>query len=246
MGATRRHLSAGARIGVHSAHIDELLWKQFADKNPGAVRVADAVRQSGIWYFVLSMGIDPELVNVAAKVGPSRLHLLSRDEINRFGLESREQFETPWRSNPDTKAIGRLYKLVSARSGANTGIGPTATIALACRSDTDLIVTYQRRISVYEPAGMLLIRLASGGSLNLRMDGRASGSQGVWETIISFDDLRHAAENSPIRIVETYPNGGTPLSVTLPPAEIAPALDELLKECNERNVAAAKTNKTTD
>src|SRR5262245_36288908 len=46
--------------------------------------------------YLVSMGIDPALVDAAAKIPSRTFRGLSRGEMERFGIETRGVHETPW------------------------------------------------------------------------------------------------------------------------------------------------------
>jgi len=46
--------------------------------------------------YVVAMGVDPALVDAAAKIPSRSFRGLSRGEMERFGIETRGVYETPW------------------------------------------------------------------------------------------------------------------------------------------------------
>jgi hypothetical protein len=79
VGGSTRRVDPGATLRIHSSVGGEI------DKTDDALR-----------RYVIGVGVDPALVDAAAKI-PSRSYRgLSRGEMERFGIETRGVYETPW------------------------------------------------------------------------------------------------------------------------------------------------------
>ena len=79
VGASTRHVDPGATLRIHSGIGREI------DKAENFLR-----------RYVVAMGVDPGLVDAAAKIPSRTFRGLSRGEIERFGIETRGVYETPW------------------------------------------------------------------------------------------------------------------------------------------------------
>jgi hypothetical protein len=83
MGASTRHVEPGATLRIHSSVSLE------TDKHENFLR-----------RYVLLMGVDPALVDAAAKIPSRTFRGLSRGEIERFGIETRRPRDAvvrlPW------------------------------------------------------------------------------------------------------------------------------------------------------
>ena len=79
VGASTRHVDPVATLRIHSGVGPEV------DKTENSLR-----------RYVIGMGVDPALVDAAAKIPSRSFRGLSRGEIERFGIETRGVHETPW------------------------------------------------------------------------------------------------------------------------------------------------------
>src|SRR5262249_24620230 len=79
IGSSTRRVDPGATLRIHSSVGREI------DKTQNSLR-----------RYVVGMGVDPALVDAAAKIPPRTFRGLSRGEIERFGIETRGVHETPW------------------------------------------------------------------------------------------------------------------------------------------------------
>ena len=79
VGASTRHVDPGATLRIHSSIGREI------DKTDNSLR-----------RYVVAMGVDPTLVDAAAKIPSRSFRGLSRGEMERFGIETRGVYETPW------------------------------------------------------------------------------------------------------------------------------------------------------
>jgi hypothetical protein len=137
IGATTRRLGSGARLGVHAARTRA----GAAPTDPGNV-------YSALKLHVLVNGVDPALVDLAARVRFERLHMLSRDEIARFGLETRGPYETPWLAHQETPEVLALFKAISRQEG--TGPSLTSRLRLDCGADGAAEFSFLRDLRSYE------------------------------------------------------------------------------------------------
>ena len=46
--------------------------------------------------YLAEMGGDPGLIDFATRVRPDRIHWMSREEIERYHIETRGYYEAPW------------------------------------------------------------------------------------------------------------------------------------------------------
>ena len=77
VGASTRHVDPGATLRIHSGVGREL------DRTENFLR-----------RYVTVMGVDPDLVDAAAKIPSRSFRGLSRGEMERFGIETRGVHET--------------------------------------------------------------------------------------------------------------------------------------------------------
>ena len=85
IGASVRHVPAGALLGIHAAAPTSASIAIL--RRPGAP--TEQQFEASRKRYVREMGADPELVDLAAKTPAESLHILSRDEIVRFRIETR-------------------------------------------------------------------------------------------------------------------------------------------------------------
>src|SRR5262245_28274902 len=115
VGASTRHVDPGATLRIHSGVGGEI------DKTENSLR-----------RYVMRMGVDPALVDAAAKIPSRTFRGLSRGEIERFGIETRGVYETPWFAYHGPAGEFLLLKSVTYPT-ENTGDQyQTRTVGLTC------------------------------------------------------------------------------------------------------------------
>jgi hypothetical protein len=114
-GAAVHEVAPDAVLGVHSAKV--VLNLRGIQVDPAVVAVAS---QRGheradqmVAAYLAKMRIDPGLLNLARTVKFEDLHVLTREEIARFGLDRRELVETPWKFESSELSI--LHKIIIVR-----------------------------------------------------------------------------------------------------------------------------------
>ena len=116
LGATTREVAPDAAIAVHNSRLTLLVRgpfsaQQIADFKQRGMERADRERAA----FVVSMGISRELDDLIKTVKFESLHVLTRAELYRFGIDTRPLPETPW----TLEAASRPYvrKIAAAKQG---------------------------------------------------------------------------------------------------------------------------------
>jgi hypothetical protein len=108
LGATTREVAADAALAVHSAKVT------VSFRGPGvppAEMVAAASMRARersdqmIAAYLTRMGAGTALLDLVRTVKFEEMHILTREEIVRFGIDSREFVETPWTFEPGTRSM---------------------------------------------------------------------------------------------------------------------------------------------
>jgi hypothetical protein len=115
VGASTRHVDPGATLRIHSVVGGEI------DKAENFLR-----------RYLVGMGVDPALVDAAAKIPSRTFRGLSRGEMERFGIETRGIRETPWFASHGPAGEILLLKSVTYPTGDAADEYRTRTIGLAC------------------------------------------------------------------------------------------------------------------
>jgi hypothetical protein len=149
IGASTRHVEPGATLRIHSSVSLE------TDKHERFLR-----------RYVLLMGVDPALVDAAAKIPSRTFRGLSRGEIERFGIETRGVHETPWFAYRGPAEGLILLKSVTYPTGDPAEEYRTGTIRLACSPfHPSIRFIYHRGSTAKESGGPAMVRAKIGDSL---------------------------------------------------------------------------------
>jgi len=126
VGASTRHVDPGATLRIHSGVGREL------DRTENFLR-----------RYVTVMGVDPDLVDAAAKIPSRSFRGLSRGEMEQFGIETRGVHETPWFAYNGAAGEFILLKSVTYPTEETGDEYRTRTVGLACSSlHPNIRVTY--------------------------------------------------------------------------------------------------------
>jgi hypothetical protein len=119
LGATTREVAPDAVLAVHSAKV----VVHFRNGVPTAeVRAAATERgreradRMVASYFV-KMGVDIGLFDLARSIKFESMHVLTREEIVRFGIDRRDLAETAWKFENGTRSMVRKAALVKEDGG---------------------------------------------------------------------------------------------------------------------------------
>src|SRR5262245_35751467 len=211
---------------------------------------------------MVEMAVDPGLTDAAAKVSADGVRYLSRDEIARFGLETRGVYETPWMPYENFSNQFVVLKSVTQASEAGRKDYRTTNVRIWCTGGgVGLWFVYQSEPSSDEAGLAPIGRLAAGDSRYTLRAGETKGAGGgekgrtSGEIITAFEVesgrakagseqqfaavsrefLRNAMAAPSIVMTEAPAPQGTASSriVTLSTNGLSKALEPLQKNCGE-------------
>jgi len=142
-GAAVHEVAPDAVLGVHSAKV--VLNLRGVQVDPAAVAVANRRGHERadklVAAYLAKMGVDAGLLGLARSVRFEDLHVLTREEIARFGLDRREFVETPWKF--ESNGLGGMHKIAVVR-----GVGETSfrllQLRIFCFDANRFAVEFQR------------------------------------------------------------------------------------------------------
>jgi hypothetical protein len=162
---------------------------------------------------------------------------MSREEIARFGVETRGAFETSWWfDNAPPRyltSIGRFFIRKSVTQvTADKSDFSTTRIAIGCPNVWDLLFSYRRDKWKNESSGSATIRL-NGADVPLTESLSLATDIDVRNAKVSFDVLRQAAAQPVIEITATFEGEGEnrPRVIKLSTAGLSDALGALARRC---------------
>jgi hypothetical protein len=246
IGAKVRQVPPGAQVGVHSGRLVQLLADgrvKFATANdpPARGRALVAEFSAQIKRYLQEMGMDARLFELIAKVPFERMHILSRDEIAGFGIDTREFQESRWMAVNLPPQPSSVMKFIVDAGGADRKAFRFSIITFACAGPR-VMVAYFRGLRSDETAAAGAIKIAvddrsvalppRGSVAKIDITG-ASGSfdariaQGSWEFLDSATTVEH------IDVIEAGPAVAAPASSTvrLSTAGLAQAVKALRQRC---------------
>jgi hypothetical protein len=110
LGATTREIAADALLAVHSPKV----VVHFRGSGVPTAEMRAAATQRGVERadrmlasYIVKMGADIGLLELARTVKFESMHLLTRDEIVRFGIDRREFVETAWTFENSSRSMAR-------------------------------------------------------------------------------------------------------------------------------------------
>jgi hypothetical protein len=234
-GAATRTIAPGALIGIHSPRTDAIAWKKYTDTHPDAKPLSSEQRQLGLWRFMLALGTDPALVDLAAKVSPASLYILSRDEVERYGLQSRDQFETRWLMGDPADGRLEVVKAVTPADGDRS----TMLIQLACPGAIGYHLTVFSPLSG-DKAWLASFGTFAAGNTSIPMrSGKIADAEAFWTAVAQFDTLQQIAAAKEARFAIVFPTGEPSRDIRLSTDGLTEGLGELQKKCTMRRVTAA-------
>ena len=249
LGATTREIAPDTVLAVHSpkvvAHFSGSVPTQQmrAAATERGLERADRMLSS----YVSKMGAESALLDLAKTVKFESMHILTREEIARFGIDRRVFVETPWTFESNGRSMVR--KVAVARSDAG-GSYRTLQWRLFCFTAAQFELDFQRQL----PAASTFsaVSISSGGPRPLSFTFPPAKPQGfeIWGLRMTRASIQSLADLPQFDFTETSfaPDGrGLVRPGKFSTEGLAGALDSLLATCPvQTEIALPQANRSRD
>jgi hypothetical protein len=233
LGATTREIAPDTTLAVHSPKV----IVQFTGGKPSRETLTAATERGReragrlLASYFKRMGAEPALLALASTIKFEDAHVLTREEIARFGIDRREQSETAWRVEGGGRAM--IQKIAAQKNEGN----PSYRVLqwrMVCFNADQFELDFQRPAEFASALPAVLI--SNGGSTSLHFRSRPFISQGfeLRNLYLSRVTLQTFADAAKIEVVETSqdPLGRRLMrSTQLSSDGLANAIDRLLLTC---------------
>lgn len=236
IGASHRTIDPRARVRVHAsgpaylrdgsglkAAVDPAAWQ--------------ARRQRVNSQYVAQMGIDPGVVELSLKTPHSSLRVLTRAELERLGVISKDHYETPWiRRDEAPHAAYTLLKILTGRSPGDDKVNLTATLGMTCYQRDRVTVFIERELAAgengHEPhIHVLTDEKAAWVSTN---NNNKNSLIDYREQVISFEEVLSVAPKRSLALTFNYASSewkSKSTTIKLSIKDLEPALMNMRREC---------------
>jgi hypothetical protein len=157
LGASTRYVPPDASVGIHASAATAQSSK------PGSLTAEQL--HSNRKRYILEMGANPGLQEAAIKTPPPGVHILSRDELVRYRVETSAPYESDWMLYQEPRGSMRSYmlKAVTEARGADGRELRTTNLRMTCAQDQPATsIEYQREAGSNEPGVPAVVRIAAG------------------------------------------------------------------------------------
>jgi len=240
LGATSREVAPDSALAVHNSrlvfaihgHPPEALVAEFRRR-----RTASADRERAA--YIAAMGISHELDGLIHTVKFESLHVLTRAELDRFGIDTRPVAETMWRLNKATRPYVNKFATLRSENGPSFR---TMEWRLYCDSKNRVPLMFAAEVDA-AAVGKRAIMMAADAAPNEEAGGFAvrSGKYEMWSGSLDFGTFRAIMASRSLHVRETtqkpdetadtarfdidttgLPSAWTQLEEICPPATTAP------------------------
>jgi len=245
IGGKVRQVPPGARLGVHAPKVVVLRTNGHSSKQVASFKKTKLVELNAQFRrYVQEMKIDVRLFDLLAKVPHEDIHYLSRDEIVRFGIDTRESNEARWMATELVPQQLWTMKFFIEGKGDDRKELRTSVIRLECGGASRTKVSYFRSLGSHETeAGKRTIKLTAGRhSASLSVSGSAfkidaienGTSYNLWHAYASYELFEAAAAGEAVEIVEQDPAKATPRITKLSTAGLSQAIAAMRRKVSTR------------
>jgi hypothetical protein len=242
LGGAVREVAPGARLGVHTAALRRIGKEDLAVS--GRKLSSDEEQKymgaltARLTHYMKEMGIDVALVEAASKIKHEDVRFLSRDEIARFRIDSREFHESRWMVDEGPPGPFSVLKYIVEAKGEGSKSYRTTRIRMLCRGER-IGVQYDRELAAGDrTSASIAVTMRSGAFVlppsrrqpTLGYNDISMETRTAWVPVAALADA-----GDEIQILEapdkSAPDGARPRPTKLSTAGLASALAALRRNC---------------
>jgi len=244
LGADTREIAPDAVLGVHSPKV----VMRFSGTGQPTREMQAAATQRGLeradrllMHYIVKMGAEPGLFVLASTIKFEDMHVLTREEIARFGIDRRELVETPWTFENAARS------LVLKTAAEKTDDGKSYRVSqwrLLCFNSDQFELDFQRK-AVPDPI-FASVSIANGGPKPLYFTSASTKQSGfdIWGLRMTRASVQSLADAQQLDFTETsrVPDGRRLAHTQKLSSEgLASGLERLLATCPPaKNATAAQ------
>ncbi|WP_426615932.1 hypothetical protein [Bradyrhizobium sp. McL0616] len=204
LGAISREVAPDAAMGVHNSR---LVLTFHGDPPPGVVaaarqrRIVTAERERTA--FIAAMGISRELDDLIRTVKFESLHVLTRPELYRFGIDTRTLVETGWTLEKGFRPSVGKFAMMKKENGAAFRI---MEWRLSCENKHRVPLRFAGEIDE-SAVGKSTIRMIAGDELNEKAEGSPvrTGKYEIWNGVVDSDMVKAMQASGSLKVREITP-----------------------------------------
>jgi hypothetical protein len=199
LGASERHVPANARLGIHAA------TPTAVSSQPGSLTVEQM--HNNRKRYILEMGANPDLQDAAIKTPPPGVHVLSREELVVYHVETSAPYESGWMQYQEPRGPMRTYmlKALTAARGADGTEFRTSNLRMTCAQGRPATsIEYQREPGSNEIDVPTVIRIAAGSEVKTLQRTTPSRGDERYQTLADRQFVREALAAGNIVVTETF------------------------------------------
>ncbi len=233
LGATTREIAPDALLAVHSPKVVAYFRggvptpKMQAEANAQGRERADRMLSE----YIAKMGVDPGLLVLARTVKFEDTRLLTREEIDRFGIDRRHSPETAWTLEHAARPFIRKIAMARRENGASFR---NLEWRLFCENTNRARMMFLREFDQGVGAPTVIMMAGSEKSVSFGRYPARIGKYDVWSDTIASDPMKAMLAASHLQIGEgrLMPDGKSNLaSFDIDTNGLAPAWAQLLAPC---------------
>jgi len=234
LGATTREIAADALLAVHSPKV----VVHFRGNDVPTAEMRAAATQRGVERadrmlagYIVKMGADIGLLELARTIKFENMHVLTREEVVRFGIDRRDFVETAWTFESSFRNMAR--KAVIERSESEKS-WRTTYWRIICFDADRFELDYQRPALAGSVLPTLAVSNAASAARYFQSPPKKIGGFEIWGLRLNKEEIQSLMSEGQFSFTETsHATGAKPLarSATLSNEGLGRALNSLIETC---------------
>jgi hypothetical protein len=223
MGGAVRRFAPDVILGVHaSGYRDESLHSPQM-----------SARVQLLKRYSVEMGVDPGLIDATFKVPQDRVHILSRGEIAKYGLETKA-FETSWFIDRSQDGRVQAVKAWTYPVRGNETQFTTVTLRVGCISDNQIQLVLRRERLPRQPDRFAAFEIDFGEAVS-SLGGRLTFGEIETSTrYFAWDDVQRALSRDAIKVAVNFSDATWSRVFTIRTKALVDSMPDLRRSCADK------------
>jgi hypothetical protein len=223
MGGSVRRFAPDVVLGVHaSGYKDEPLH------SPQMVARAQVLKR-----YSVEMGVDPALIDTTFKVPQHRVHILSRTEIAKYGLETKA-FETNWFIDRPQNGRVQAVKAWTYPVRGNETQFTTVTLRVGCINDSQVQLVLKRQRIPGQPDHFAAFEIDFGEAVSSLTGRVVFGHTETTTRYLAWDDMQRVLSREAIKVAVTFSDAAWSRAFTIQTKALVSSMPDLRRSCADK------------
>jgi hypothetical protein len=183
--------------------------------------------------YSVEMGVDPALIDTTFKVPQHRVHILSRAEIAKYGLETKA-FETNWFVDRPQNGRVQAVKAWTYPVRGNEAQFTTVTLRVGCINDSQVQLVLRRQRLPGQPDHFAAFEIDFGEAVSSLTGRVVFGHIETTTRYLAWDDMQRVLSREAVKVAVNFSDATWSRAFTIQTKALVSSMPDLRRSCADK------------